>query len=295
MKGTKSKNLNELVETLSEELADSFFQTLQMLSTIISLSERYYEGSHSGFVSEKSALVAEELNLSEEDVTEIKITGLVHDIGKVGFKDKALYKFTSEMTRREFQIYSLHPLIGREILSKHSGYGNIAKIVYQHHERPDGSGFPNHLKGDSILPGAAIIAVVDTYHNLMHKTLRDKNKTTTRQVHFASASNYISTTGELYNSAISYLNKKKGIMFDTKVVDVFIDLIENERKQLRYKTVQRVHVNKVEQDMVFAEDYYTSYGLLIAAKGEVMKAEMQPALVRFADAGELPVKVLMFN
>lgn len=283
--------LERLVNRLSSDLAENFFQTLQILSSIVGFTERFYDGSHAKYVSEKSAELARILGLGKEDVFQIKVAGLLHDIGKVGFYDSALYKFQNEMRPNEFKQYSLHPEIGRQILKNHHGFDNITEIVYQHHEKLDGSGFPQGLKGNQIHPGAAIIAVVDYYHNAVYKTKREREDIQNDKV--INTQSYLNNTKEKYSSAMSFLQQKKGILFDRKVVEAFMAIAEMDRKKVSGKIVQRLPVNLIRPGMMFVENYYTSYGLLIASRGEAVNKEMLGALVRFAENGEIPHKILV--
>lgn len=92
---------------------------------------------------------------------------------------------------------------------------------------------------------------------------------------------------------MSFLQQKKGILYDRKVVDAFMAIAEMDRSKVNGKIVQRLPVNLVRPGMMFVENYYTSYGLLIASKGESVNKEMLGALVRFAENGEIPHKILV--
>jgi len=170
----QSNDQNELIEQLSNELAQTFYYNLQVLTSVVSMNEKFYEGSHSRFVSYYSWMVADQLGLKDEDKVEIKIAAALHDIGKIGLSDTILYKYPSQMTEQELSLYKLHPTIGYNILNQNHNYEKIAEIVYQHHEKIDGSGFPRSLKADSIYIGAKIISIVDFYHNSLYK--RNKAK-----------------------------------------------------------------------------------------------------------------------
>lgn len=291
MEPTKVSELERMVSRLSNDLAENFFQTIQVLSTIINFTERFYEGSHSRFVSEKSADLARLLGLNSEQVFEIKMAGLLHDIGKVGFIDSSLYKFPHEMRPNEYKQYALHPELGREILKAHNGFTKIAEIVHQHHEKLDGSGFPQNLKGNQIHPGALIISVVDYYHNGVYKNKRETSDGSDNRI--TNTQSYLGNTNNKHSSVIGYLMQKKGILFDKKVVESFVAVVEMDRRKLGGKTVLRVPVNQIKQGMVFVESYHTSFGLLIAASGAEATPDHVKALVRFAEAGEIPHKVLV--
>lgn len=292
---TKIQELESLVDSLSSELASSFYQTLQVLERLTTFIEKYYEGSHSRFVSEKSTMIATELDMSEEAVMEIKIAALLHDIGKIGFSDNMLYKYSSEMTDSEYKAYTKHSQMGMEILKPYRAFDQIGKIIYQHHERCDGMGFPRNLKGQDIHPGAKIISVVDFFHNAVYKRLRTRSGSDTGTMPITSTSQQLDITRDRYNSAMNYLMRKSGSLYEKKVVTIFMDMMELDRSSLGSKSVMRVAVNKIEPGMILAENYNTSFGLLIAAKGEKVSKEIIKALLRFADAGELPNKILIIK
>lgn len=284
-----------MIDSLSTKLARNFYSTINILSDIVTTQERFYEGSHSRWVAEKSEQVAFELGLSDTKVLEIKIAAQLHDIGKIGFPDGILSKPPSTMTHVERQRYELHPRLGFKLLSAHRGFESIAKIILQHHERLDGSGFPMHLQGKEILPGAAIIGPIDFYHNLLFRRKKDKTFSPTSAVKSASVGSIMDSTQSSFARAMNYLHQKSGELFDTKVVEVFTDIIDIERRNLGMSTVLRLPVGRVEPGMIFAEDYYTSFGLLIAAKGEKVTKEMQKALFRFVQSKELPPKILVIR
>jgi putative nucleotidyltransferase with HDIG domain len=291
-----SNNIEELeilVDDLSQQLAEGFFQVVKMLNFITETTEKYYEGSHSRFVSDKSALIAEQLGMSEEDIIEIKVAGLLHDIGKLGFPEPLMYKFPSEMTQQEHINYTKHCDLGYNILKQYKNFGTIAEIAYQHHEKIDGSGFPNHLQKEQIHPGAKIIVVTDYFNNQMNKTKRIKSEQSGSQL--TSTSSFLESTKERYASTMNFLERKKGIIFDKKIVDIFVEIMENERKILGSRSVMRLSINGIEPGMIFAEDYYTSYGMLIAAKGETITRESFSALQRFIQNDEMPSKILVIK
>lgn len=288
----KIQELEETVDQLADMLANNFFQTTQVLSSMLVFSERYYEGSHSRFVAEKSAYIARDLGFNEEYVMETRIAGLLHDIGKIGFSDSTLYKYPSEMSPSEYKQYTLHPKVGQMLLQPHHGFKDIGDIIFETHEKLDGSGFPRHLTRDEIKPAAKIIIVVDYFHNAVYKRVRKEGSNNNI---YTTSSEFLEITKERYNSAMNYLHKKAGMLFEKKAVDSLTDIMENERKDLGLKSVMRVPVNKIDQGMVFAEDYFTSYGMLIAAKGEIISKDMISALVRFAENGEIPHRILVIK
>ncbi|MBX3042983.1 MAG: HD domain-containing protein [Candidatus Kapabacteria bacterium] len=290
---SRINELEEMVEDLGNQLAESYFQVVKVLARAVETTEKFYDGSHSRFVSEKSAQVAQLLDMNDEDVMEARIAGLLHDIGKLNFPESCLYKFTSEMTENEYTKYKQHPELGYHILEPYHLLSNISEIIYQHHERLDGSGFPKQLHREAIHPVAKIIAVVDYFHNQMNKRQRAKGENFNGAVQYSSTSSYLDTSRERYTAALNFMSRKSNILYDQKIVDTFIQLMEDERQSLGFRSVMRIPVNGIEPGMVFADDYLTSYGMLIAAKGEVITHESMIAIKRFFEAEELPSKILV--
>ncbi len=287
--------LESFTDEIADRLAQGFIKNIDVLGSVTSLSERFYDGSHSRFVAEKSIQVAEELGMEDEDVYELKIAALLHDIGKVSFFDSALYKYVNEMTPMEYDQYIRHSEIGMQILRTHPDLSKVADIVYQHHEKLDGTGFPRNLSGDNILPSAKIIIVVDYFHNAVYKRPRNRANSPNAAVKYTNTKAFLEPTTVKFNFALNYLYKKRGILFEKKVVDVFIDIVQLERNRIGQKAIMRVPVNKLETGMVFAEDYYSKFGMLIAAKGETVSKEMVAALVRFAENDQIPMKILVLK
>jgi hypothetical protein len=94
---------------------------------------------------------------------------------------------------------------------------------------------------------------------------------------------------------MNYLTRKSGILYESKIVSVFTGIMESERKQIGLRSVMRIAINALEPNMLIAEDYFTSFGMLIAAKGELTTRENIKALHRFYDTGELPHKILVMK
>jgi HD-GYP domain-containing protein (c-di-GMP phosphodiesterase class II) len=288
-------NLEKIVEDLSSRLAGSLYQSIKVFSEIVARHERFYEGSHSRYVSQKSEEVAIRLGLSENEIFETKIGGLLHDIGKIGLNDSILSKFNSELLEFEYNQYVMHSQIGWLILKNLDGLESIAEIVYQHHERIDGFGFPRRLKAKEILMPASIISVVDTFHNIIYKKRRDRTNTLTSTLNYSSTSAFLESTRARFSSALNFIHQKTDSHFNRKIVEVFIDIIDEERHKLGEKTIMRIAAQRLEPGMVFAEDYYSSSGMLIVARGESFSEDNHKALMRFVENEEIPMKILVFR
>ncbi len=286
------KENEELIENLTNQLVEQFLTNIEILEKLTVLTEKFFDGNHSKFVSEKSAIIGNELGFKDESLTELKISAALHDLGKIGFNDTLLFKNVSEMEPNELKTYHKHPEIAYNVLKTNPHFSEIAKIILQHHEKLDGTGFPFHLTSEKIHPAAKIINVVDIYHIAIFKrrTSGKKNITTLQSINTAS---FLEGTKERFNNVMNYLYNKRGVQFEKKIVEILIEIETDERRKMGAKSVVRLPVNQIEAGMRVGDDYYTSYGMLIASRGEMLTNENIRALLRFAENGELPMKILV--
>ncbi|MFA9463907.1 MAG: HD-GYP domain-containing protein [Velocimicrobium sp.] len=120
-----------------------------------------YTAGHSQRVSDMALKVCRLLDFKESDVEEIHIAAHLHDIGKIGVPDSVLNK-TDKLNEEEWTAMKKHPQMGADILSKSKYLNELKDIVLYHHERFDGTGYPQGLKGEMIPVGARIIAICDS-------------------------------------------------------------------------------------------------------------------------------------
>lgn len=127
-----------------------------------------YTASHSNRVSDTTEQICTLLNLTEDEAETIHIAAHLHDIGKIGIEDRILRK-QGDLNNKEWELIKQHPVIGYEILKKVERFEEIAIIVRHHHERWDGNGYPDGLKGEEIPFGSRIIAIADSIDAMMHE------------------------------------------------------------------------------------------------------------------------------
>lgn len=137
------------------------YQAMETLAQTIDAKDTYTKG-HSTRVAEYSRMIAARLGKSEAEQTEIYFIGLLHDIGKIGIKDDIINK-PGRLTEEEFAVIKSHSTIGFDILKSMTQIDNIEYGARWHHERYDGTGYPDGIKGEEIPEFARIIAVADAY------------------------------------------------------------------------------------------------------------------------------------
>jgi len=148
-------------ERLSQRL---FEQTVTALVTAIDAKDEYSHG-HSLRVAEYAERIAWMMGKSEEECRKVYYAGLLHDVGKLGISDGIINK-KSELTPEEYEVIKQHPVLGDQILSSIQDYPYIRIGAHYHHERYDGTGYPDGLKGKEIPEIARIISVADAYDTL---------------------------------------------------------------------------------------------------------------------------------
>ncbi|MDT8284444.1 MAG: PAS domain S-box protein, partial [Thermovirgaceae bacterium] len=188
-----------------EKLRRALQTTIEMLTQAVERRDPYTAG-HQRRVAGLAAEIALAMGMDTEAAYEIRMTGYVHDIGKISVPAEILSK-PGKLSTIEMNIIKEHPQNGREILQDVDASIPLAEIVYQHHERLDGSGYPKGLRGEDILLEARILAVADVVEAM------------------ASHRPYRPTLG--IEAALDEIEKNRGILYDPKVADVCLGLFRD--------------------------------------------------------------------
>jgi len=157
-----------------------------------------YTGGHVWRVSQFAKLLATKIGLPEDDVIKISIAAYLHDLGKVGIPDNILQK-AEALTNAEYAIVKTHPSIGSKLLGGHPLAEMVTSAARDHHERLDGKGYPNGLRGEQISLTARIVSITDAFDAM----------TSTRPYR----------KGMTVDTALSILEKESGTQFDSKLVE----------------------------------------------------------------------------
>ena len=187
-----------------KKLKKSMEATIQTMSKIIESRDPYTTG-HQQRVCQLATHIAKELGLPKDKIEGVRIASLIHDIGKIGLPTEILSKPT-RLTNMEFDLIKNHSQIGYNILKSIDFAYPVAQIVFQHHERLDGSGYPQGLKGDKILLEAKIIGAADVVEAM------------------SSHRPYRPALG--IDKALEEISQNRGILYDPEVVDVCLKLFK---------------------------------------------------------------------
>ena len=150
----------ERLKQAAQENHELFLGSIRTLAAAIDEKDPYTRG-HSGRVAKYSVIIGEAMALPEEEVYKIRISALLHDVGKIGIDDRILKK-PSGLTPEEFEVMKQHTIKGANIIRPVAQLREMLPGIEYHHESLDGKGYPYGLKGDEIPVMARIIAVADT-------------------------------------------------------------------------------------------------------------------------------------
>ena len=188
---------------LHEQLEESFVQTVVALAKAIDVRDTYTQ-NHSQRMAELTDAIGRKLDLEEVQIQSIHWAALLHDIGKIGVPDEILRK-AGPLTIQERSEMRHHPKIGAGIVAPIKKMARVAPIIVAHHERYDGTGYPNGLKNEQIPLEARILTVVDAYIAITDERVYRKARN--------------------HEEAVAELKKFSGSQFDPRVVEVFLEVV----------------------------------------------------------------------
>lgn len=188
------------------ELSQAYDATIEGWSRALDLRDKETEG-HTQRVTDMAIMLGREIGLSNEELKYIRWGGLLHDIGKMAVPDKILLK-PDTLTTEEWEIMKQHPSFALQMLSPIRYLKSALDIPYSHHERWNGSGYPRGLKEEQIPLAARIFTVADVYDGLTSdRPYRSKWS---------------------HTQAVEYIRQQAGSYFDPKIVDVFLQMVEDD-------------------------------------------------------------------
>ncbi len=199
-----------------EKLQSAMSSTIDAISIIVESRDPYTAG-HQKRVAQLAVAIAEKLGLSEERINLIRMGSLIHDIGKIYIPSEILTK-PSRLSDLEFAMIKSHPIVGYKILNKVNFIPTIVDIVYQHHERMDGSGYPLGISGDAILLESMIVAVADIVEAM------------------SSDRPYRASKGLAI--ALEEIKQQRGSTLYAEVVDACLKLFEEQRFEFNQNEVE---------------------------------------------------------
>lgn len=215
---TKRKKAEESLIHTMDNLRKSMGSIIQVVAAVVETRDPYTAG-HQKRVSNLARAIATEMDLSSESIEGVRTVAMIHDIGKISIPAEILSK-PGKLTNLELDLIKTHSQVGYDILKGIKFPWPIADIIYQHHERLDGSGYPQGLKDGDICLEAKIISVADVVEAI------------------ASHRPYRPAKG--IDAALDEIEKNKGILYDAVVVEACLHLC----RERSFKLISNIHENR---------------------------------------------------
>lgn len=192
------------------EIENTYQQTLEALISALDFREQSTAG-HSKRAVDYTRLLALQMGIRGKQLVDITRGALLHDVGKIGISDTILLK-PGKLTDDEWDIMRRHPIYGHQMLKDINFLDRCLDIVLYHHERFDGNGYPQGLKGEDIPIGARIFSVVDAFDSI--------------------TSNRVYRSAQSFRKAYKILRENEGTQFDPQVLDSFVRIPESKIKRI---------------------------------------------------------------
>lgn len=187
------------------------------LANAIEAKDSYTRG-HSERLAKIASACAERMGLSKEEVGAVRLGAILHDVGKIGIPDRILRQ-SMALTEDEMAWMRRHPQIGADIIGPVEGLHHIAPLIRHHHEKWDGTGYPEGLKGEQIPIGSRIISVADAFEAMVADRI------------------YRPSLG--LTKALDEIRRGRGSHFDPRVVDTFLDMVASDTVHLPLPTKEQ--------------------------------------------------------
>nr|WP_137937494.1 HD domain-containing phosphohydrolase [Chitinivorax sp. B] len=254
-----------------EKLKKSYVTTIKVFSNLIELRGGNMAG-HSRRVAELARQIAIQMKRPEQDIHEIFLAGLLHDIGKIGLPDALLSKPFYKLSAEERDLVIKHPAKGQTALMALEQLASVGKLIRHHHERFDGLGFPDALAENDIPIGARILAVANEYDGLQIGSLQPNLYTP--------------------DQSLKMIQQGAGKRYDPKVVDA----LEGALAELKNKQGgdERILTSSaLVPGMILARDLVTRDGVLLLARDYVLDTRIIEQIKHFEQSEGKPMQIVV--
>ena len=291
---------NEALSALNTKLEQSFMDTIRLMSSLIeTLNPKL--GKYMRHVAHLSILVAGDLGLSADDVHQIEMAALIHEVGLLGLPDRFWEKDEKELSESESRQFNNHPVIASVCLEPIEKLSAVSQIVRCHHECVDGSGFPDGIRDEAIPIGARIIAAAGDYCRVLDIWKPEKTHIYDRaKAHLGVAAGRLSATTpeamriEVAQKLLVLHSRKK---YDFRIVTAILKHGEDVPADTAHPGVEtsgisEVDVDRLAEGMVLASDLRLKDGRLLLARDSRLKATSIDSIRRLYAHGLVGKRIL---
>lgn len=243
------KQSSNFLELSNKKLKESYLATLGVFSNLVELRHPHLNG-HGKRVADLSRKIAKRLGMREQEINDITVAGLLHDIGKIGWADDMIDKPFNAFTIEERQLAMKHPAIAEKLLSELENMRGAARIVRHHHELFNGQGYPDALSGLGIPIGARILSMVDDYDELQLGTLTQRRRSPVE--------------------AANMVKDGSGNRYDPSVVKIFLKIMGMAEAEEEVGLEQRIDSSELQPGKRLARDVVGEEESILLTKGHLL-------------------------
>ncbi|MDH4427216.1 MAG: response regulator [Acidovorax sp.] len=249
------------LQQANDLLRRNYLTSIKIFSSMLELRSGVLAG-HGKRAAGVSRKVANAMDLTSEETQDVFVAGLLHDIGFMALPDAILSKPVGKLTAEEMALYQRHPVLGAQSFMALDDHQSVAALIRGHHERFDGTGFPDNLQGTQIPMGARILAIASTYDDLTHGHLTGKPLTDAE--------------------ARTILQRGRGTQFDPEVLDVFLHVTQEVKP--KPARIESFTPENLQPGMALAKDLLSKEGVLLLSAGHALSAEMISRIRKYEKA-----------
>ncbi len=264
----------DMYEEANEELKRSYATTIDVFSNLVSMRGGR-EAEELRQIAEIAKVIAKEIGMSDLHTEDIYHAALLRDIGKIGLSDELLRNPLTSLKKSDQEKVIKHPIIGQGILMALEPLQEVAKLIRCQHERLDGKGYPDGLEGKDIPQGAMILSLLNDFYGLQHGILTEKK--------FSES------------EARDFIAKNKTIRYDPKVVDAFLKVVKYKIEKSEDENSRVVRSNGLEENMILAQNLYSSDGVLLLSKGNVITEGVIDRIDNFEKSADEDLDIHIFK
>ena len=258
---------NSALSTLNDRFATNFDHLVSILAKIIEFRRSSNKG-HAMKVSQLAEKIARLMELSDDQIRNIRIAALLHEIGKTAVPDEIMSKDPTERDINDQQVIDQYPLTGERLLKNYEGLEEVALIIKHILEHLDGSGFPDNLRGDNIPLGSRIIRVAKDFDEMS----------------FKANDNY--DYAEIAAQIKALVDEK----YDDQVVR-FLTAAIAETASTTQPNMDHVYVSDLQEGMVIAEDLFTESGILLIPEKTELTRSLIDSIIKYNTTDSLDQRI----
>ena len=251
LKNKVVEHTNKVTE-LNQALATAFHVSIQIMAKLAELHSPVL-GNHAKRVAGWAKLVGRNIGMTNDELFQLEVAAILHDIGKVGIDPRILGDASAKRNAKELATFMTHSLKGSAMIKMMPNFEMAALYVRHHHENYNGTGFPDKLCGEDIPIGSRIIAVASAFDNelnLRHAFLKKS-----------------------LDVAIDYLRSNAGILLDSDIVNALVRCVKKSKNGLRPDMEVEISLQDLRIGMVLSSDLSTLHGKLLLPRDSKLKKE----------------------